>query len=146
MPVNYDKIKKVRLKWNSSLDAQKQADTAFDDFKLKKKLKHKSKSPKMTKKKLQDLMAKHKFSSKDYQDYRETAWWKMKRKQKMQSSGYKCEQCGSNKGLNVHHNNYESLYRELHSDLTLLCSECHRTIHNVHDETFPCDSIKQENK
>jgi len=42
----------------------------------------------------------------------------------------KCEKCGSEKNLCVHHLTYENVGDEKMEDLMVLCLKCHKEIHN----------------
>jgi len=58
----------------------------------------------------------------------------------MVASGFRCDRCQrpyhyNRQYLNVHHLSYDRMpYRELRSDLSLLCRRCHRIQHE--DENF----------
>lgn len=53
--------------------------------------------------------------------------WKWMKQRLVEARGNKCEGCGeSGCRLELHHDTYERLGRELPSDLRLLCSDCHR--------------------
>jgi len=41
----------------------------------------------------------------------------------------RCQRCGSNVSLCVHHYTYENIGKEPYRDLTTLCKACHREIH-----------------
>lgn len=72
-----------------------------------------------------------------YEDYLETIHWQARREQALQDAGYRCALCGSKPDperrmhvrLEVHHNTYERLGRELAIDLTVLCRNCHALHH-----------------
>ena len=46
----------------------------------------------------------------------------------------KCELCGILTTLNVHHNNYQCLFKETEDDVHILCSCCHIKLHKLFDE------------
>ena len=64
-----------------------------------------------------------------YRRYLESDAWKTKRKAVLQASGYRCRQCGA-PATEVHHETYKRIYNERLSDLTALCSECHKAVHS----------------
>lgn len=45
--------------------------------------------------------------------------------------GYKCALCNSHEGVQVHHNNYDRLGKELFTDLIPLCEVCHSRHHSL---------------
>lgn len=65
-----------------------------------------------------------------YNEYLQTEHWKTISKEYKDKYG-KCQLCGSTKGLNVHHNNYDCLFHETDKDLIVLCSECHKKFHDI---------------
>lgn len=65
-----------------------------------------------------------------YKEYLQTPHWKQVREKALLFYGKKCHLCGSKKQLNVHHNNYENLYRETLSDVVVLCKACHEKHHD----------------
>lgn len=64
-----------------------------------------------------------------YQDYLESYLWKNKRDWIIQLANFKCQNCGSNKGLVVHHINYNSVGNESIEDVEVLCKKCHSEKH-----------------
>jgi uncharacterized protein (DUF1697 family) len=42
---------------------------------------------------------------------------------------YRCNVCGSEKNLQIHHKNYLNIFQEPIEDLELLCAECHTKRH-----------------
>lgn len=65
-----------------------------------------------------------------YNEYLQTEHWRTISKEYKDKYG-KCQLCGSTKGLNVHHNNYDCLFHETDKDLIVLCSECHKKFHDI---------------
>jgi len=57
--------------------------------------------------------------------------WQHLRKLKIEWGGYKCERCGSNKELQVHHKHYKSFGDEMPWDLIVLCPQCHNDEHYI---------------
>lgn len=68
----------------------------------------------------------------DYKDFLETPYWKAISEKVRYKSGFKCNLCGGNKNLNVHHRDYTNHGDELHhmGDLICLCKECHSKFHD----------------
>lgn len=64
-----------------------------------------------------------------YLDYINSNPWKEKCKVIKETRGNKCQVCGSEKDLQVHHNTYERLGCEDDNDLILLCKPCHFLFH-----------------
>ena len=60
-----------------------------------------------------------------YNEYLRSNHWKETRKRALERAGNQCSICRSTKRLNVHHNNYDRLGKELDTDLTVLCEKCH---------------------
>lgn len=69
----------------------------------------------------------------EYQEYLKSDHWK---KISRQAIGIKkrCQQCAFPYELNVHHQNYERLGRELITDLIVLCRACHARHHMGDDD------------
>jgi len=60
-----------------------------------------------------------------------SATWKEKRGQRLALDGNRCQGCGSQANLNVHHLNYRRLGNELMRDLVTVCESCHEEIHRM---------------
>lgn len=61
---------------------------------------------------------------------RSDEWRELKRKV-LQRDGYKCRNCGSSVGLQVHHKSYDRFGGESLDDLITLCVVCHKGVeHN----------------
>lgn len=72
----------------------------------------------------------NKLKTMAYKDYLKTDHWKeVSRKAKMRAD-YKCQLCGYDKSLHVHHNDYSRRGEELPSDLIVLCKTCHGKFHD----------------
>jgi len=67
------------------------------------------------------------FSYKRYKEYLQSSEWKEKRLKVIERARGCCEECGADVGSHgeVHHEDYESLYKEAIDDLTYLCADCH---------------------
>ena len=71
-----------------------------------------------------------------YYDFLNTPYWKAIAQQVKYKAGFKCQLCGSNQNLNVHHRTYEHHGEELKymkSDLIVLCKHCHEKFHDIVD-------------
>lgn len=64
-----------------------------------------------------------------YGNYLSSKHWKELRAEVLKRWDGLCENCGTRAAKEVHHKTYERLGRELLTDLTPLCSECHRAEH-----------------
>jgi HNH endonuclease len=53
--------------------------------------------------------------------------WRNMKQDMLRLRGGRCERCGHQHSLELHHKNYERLGRELIADLELLCKRCHET-------------------
>ena len=64
-----------------------------------------------------------------YKDYLKTEHWKNFRKN-IYAKRKNCQNCGtSKKTLNLHHKNYNNLWKETNTDVIILCQECHYRFH-----------------
>jgi len=66
-----------------------------------------------------------------YQAYLASPHWKNRRNTLLQKRGKVCELCGSTKQIQIHHQTYCRLGKELDKDLIILCSNCHSKIHQT---------------
>ena len=80
------------------------------------------------------------MNKEQYQQYLKSPHWQSTRAIKLYKAGYHCENCGSERRLQVHHKNYKNLYNEINSDLKVLCEFCHKEIEHAGD-----DNIRQIN-
>lgn len=67
----------------------------------------------------------------DYQAYLLSRSWKRRRAAKLAQVGHKCESCGREDSLQVHHLHYGNVGRESLADLKVLCSDCHASTHGI---------------
>jgi len=65
----------------------------------------------------------------DYKSYLETRHWQRIRKAALKRAGYRCQICGDQVPLSVHHNNYDSIGRERAKDVIAICERCHEIYH-----------------
>lgn len=72
-----------------------------------------------------------KHNSKLYKEYLQSPLWKIISSKVKWNANYRCEKCGSNKNLVVHHTSYEFKGIEFLAFHTLqcLCSKCHEKEH-----------------
>ena len=81
-------------------------------------------------------------ASKTYSELLRSAQWLEKRKTILKRDGYRCRNCGSSFGLEVHHRQYHILkrigdYRKPwaynDSNLVTLCARCHQVGHKKYN-------------
>ena len=61
--------------------------------------------------------------------YLKSPQWKARRKNALGRAGGRCEDCGTERNLHVHHLTYKRHGNELQRDLRVLCARCHRQRH-----------------
>lgn len=64
-----------------------------------------------------------------YKEYLQSDAWKAKRKAVLIRDQLRCQLCGHEKNLHVHHVTYDRIYNEDLEDLITLCSDCHGGLH-----------------
>lgn len=64
-----------------------------------------------------------------YRAYFHSAQWYSKRELVLKRAHNRCEACGSQEVLQVHHKTYDNLFREPLEDLQCLCKNCHKLYH-----------------
>jgi 5-methylcytosine-specific restriction endonuclease McrA len=64
-----------------------------------------------------------------YSEYLTTEHWKDTRRKALERAGRRCQLCGSQYELQVHHNTYENRGNEQPQDLIVLCRSCHSRHH-----------------
>ena len=64
-----------------------------------------------------------------YGQYLASSHWRKARKRKLQAAQGKCERCGSEECLQIHHKSYDNLGCEHEEELQVLCRRCHDYIH-----------------
>ena len=94
------------------------------------------------KKKIRRFKAKHPKVWK-YREYIKSKAWERRRHKYFKKHKKECAVCGSQRGIGLHHVNYERVGNELDTDLVPLCwvhhkeyHEQHQTKRNMNDETF----------
>lgn len=67
-----------------------------------------------------------------YKDFLKTPYWKAVSEHARNKAKYKCQMCGKQGELHVHHRNYANHGAEVYhmEDLICLCSDCHSKFHN----------------
>lgn len=79
----------------------------------------------------------------NYSDYLNSQHWLKFRNKIIFERGYRCEECGWDENLNVHHDSYDNLGNEKPSDVRLLCYRCHMEFHeNENADFFRNEEIK----
>lgn len=72
------------------------------------------------------------FFSDDYLKYLRSPEWEKNRKKRIQYDMGRCQNCGSQINLQVHHLTYDRLGDEcVKSDLKTLCVDCHRKVERL---------------
>lgn len=61
--------------------------------------------------------------------YLKSRHWRKTRNAALARANFKCQSCGANQHLTVHHLTYENLGHEKNSDLKVLCWSCHKREH-----------------
>lgn len=69
----------------------------------------------------------------NYKEYLQSDHWKEVRRKYWASKAEKvCHFCGGVKGLSLHHKyGYRRMYEENQNHLVLLCSDCHKRLHEL---------------
>lgn len=65
-----------------------------------------------------------------YGAYLKTEHWKITRAYMSKKYDGKCEVCGSDNKINIHHLTYERMGAETEDDLMCLCESCHKAVHS----------------
>lgn len=90
--------------------------------------------PKRSKKKHGPKKSKKKsvLQTMPYHDFLKTDYWQKVRESKFAQVGKKCQICGCDSGLEVHHRHYKFRGRELHhlGCLMVLCRKHHQLVHD----------------
>lgn len=66
-----------------------------------------------------------------YSEYLHSDHWATLRAQKLCLTSGKCESCGSNQNIQVHHLKYREWYNCTVDDLIVLCRRCHDIFHEI---------------
>ena len=69
-----------------------------------------------------------------YDEYLYQPHWREMRKKVLKRAGYRCQECGKQVRLHVHHKTYARLGQELDRDLTALCTDCHNETHGIREQ------------
>lgn len=65
-----------------------------------------------------------------YREYLKTEHWHEVRRKALRRASYRCQMCGADKSLHVHHNTYKNRGHEEPSDVIALCADCHAKFHD----------------
>jgi hypothetical protein len=77
-----------------------------------------------------------------YAEYIASSAWGLRRGQRLEKDEHRCQGCGSEDGLHVHHRTYERLGNELPEDIITVCEICHGFIHREQERTGrPLDAV-----
>ena len=66
-----------------------------------------------------------------YVHYLKTLHWNQTRQNAFFKANWKCQLCQSKQGIEVHHNNYNNLWKEEPADLVVLCKFHHDMVHFI---------------
>jgi hypothetical protein len=64
-----------------------------------------------------------------YAAYLRSQAWAHRKAEALERAGRRCQVCGHDRRLDVHHNTYERIGAELPGDLVVLCALCHTMYH-----------------
>lgn len=70
-----------------------------------------------------------------YKKYMCSDEWRSKCEEVFSIRGRRCEACGSQKSIEVHHKTYGNLGYEPLDDLSVVCKNCHKKIHKLAKKT-----------
>lgn len=62
--------------------------------------------------------------------YLASAHWQRRSRRARRLAGYRCQRCGAERPLDVHHKSYRRLFWEFDRDLIAVCRRCHEKIHS----------------
>ena len=142
-----------RLRWNGSNAAQKQADEAWNAFRLaaakrRAAAAEQSRQSKRRRRKSKSERRAARLPEADrpfrgtYKEYLSSPQWAKKKREAHAHFGGKCCCCGSTYRLQLHHKHYRTLFRETMADLELLCIGCHENQHE--DKPGVADPMTRE--
>jgi 5-methylcytosine-specific restriction endonuclease McrA len=124
---------KTRLRWRGSLEAQDEADAAWEKAKASRRPPEPKTSSRAAKRKRkrrrQQEIPRRPDGSIDYRAYIKSARWRKKTHKARKYYRGVCQVCGTRRNLSVHHRHYRTLGRERMEDLELLCHACHANKH-----------------
>jgi len=66
-----------------------------------------------------------------YHEYLKSPEWEIVRQMMFRLRGEKCELCGSESFIQVHHLHYQNIFDERPDDLQVVCRSCHKKIHGI---------------
>lgn len=69
-----------------------------------------------------------------YRMYLQSEQWRKKRAAIIKLDNGKCQVCGAEKSLHVHHLTYDRIYDEAPYDLVTVCERCHEAIHKLENK------------
>lgn len=134
----------TRITWSGNKEAQRQSDKAYSLLKDKRPKKASRKSRRRKKRKQIDKIAvrepqpcikgKRETTREFYKRYMKSAAWQKTRRFAFVKLGRRCQDCGRNERLEIHHRCYSRLGCEEIEDLEVLCNDCHSTRHDGHSD------------
>lgn len=72
---------------------------------------------------------------KRYNDYLNSPQWQAKRRAVLATKGWRCQRCGGEENIHIHHATYERLkYENVETDLFVLCNGCHEEYHRIYQK------------
>lgn len=125
-----EKTKRINEAWKRT-NKQLKTDFSYDyirgnvEIKDNNKISHKDKCVKKTTVEIPEGMSRREWYHEIY--LKSVHWEEISNKYK--SYYGKCQVCGSKSKLNLHHNNYDNLYKETDKDVVVLCEKCHHLFH-----------------
>jgi len=82
------------------------------------------------------------MSAEDKQAYLESPEWHKLKQDKLSIANYRCEHCGADEYLELHHISYEKLGSEPLNHLAILCRDCHNELHEIASELYKNDGFR----
>lgn len=77
-----------------------------------------------------------------YENYLKSYEWRQKAKAAIKYSENKCQECGTVENLEVHHLNYDNLYKERYCDVKVLCKKsCHKNADFIREDRSKYESF-----
>jgi hypothetical protein len=84
------------------------------------------------------------YATMPYEEYLKTRKWRRFARKIKKDSGFKCQECGEQLDLEVHHLTYERRGYEKDEDVIVLCHECHSGRHGIVIEKPQFISIREK--
>lgn len=84
--------------------------------------------------------------NKEYKDYLNSKEWYAIKVSLFNIRGKKCERCGNEKQLQIHHRHYRNIFNEKPEDLQIVCAGCHGHIHKLWNKKKKKPDVKKMTK